>query len=77
VHAGTDTRLAGGTDLLSEIGLVTAISTMKLMIAGGLNADSLPGVLGYHPAIVVVGSAITAADEPVAAAAQIRSVIDG
>ncbi len=77
VHAGTDARLAGGTDLMSEIGLVTATSSMKLVIAGGLNARSLPGVLGYHPAIVVVGSAITGADDPIAAANAIRSVIDG
>ncbi len=77
VHAGTDARLAGGTDLMSEIGLVTAISTMKLVVAGGLNANSLPGVLGYHPAIVVVGSSIAGADDPVAAASRIRSVIDG
>jgi 3-hexulose-6-phosphate synthase len=76
VHAGTDARLAGRTDLLSEIGLVTATSDMKLVVAGGLNANSIPGVLGYHPAIIVVGSAITAADDPIAAARQIRAVID-
>jgi 3-hexulose-6-phosphate synthase len=76
VHAGTDARLAGGTDLLSEIGLVTATSDMKLVVAGGLDANSIPGVLGYHPAIIVVGSAITAADDPIAAARQIRAVID-
>jgi len=77
VHAGTDARLAGGTDLMSEIGLVTATSNMKLVVAGGLNANSIPGVLSFHPAIVVVGSAITAADDPEAAARQIRTVIDG
>ncbi len=76
VHAGTDARLAGGTDLMSEIGLVTANSQMKLVIAGGLNANSLLGVLGYRPAIVVVGSAITGADDPVAAASMVRGVID-
>jgi 3-hexulose-6-phosphate synthase len=76
VHAGTDARLAGRTDLLSEIGLVTATSDMKLVVAGGLDANSIPGVLGYHPAIIVVGSAITAADDPIAAARQIRAVID-
>jgi 3-hexulose-6-phosphate synthase len=76
VHAGTDARLAGRTDLLSEIGLVTATSDMKLVVAGGLDANSIPGVLGYRPAIVVVGSAITAADDAVAAARQIRAVID-
>jgi len=50
---------------------------MKLVVAGGLNANSIPGVLSFHPAIVVVGSAITAADDPEAAARQIRNVIDG
>lgn len=77
VHAGTDARLAGGTDLMSEIGLVTAISGMRLVVAGGLNANTVPGVLGYHPAIVVVGSAITGAPDPAAAARAIRSTIDG
>jgi 3-hexulose-6-phosphate synthase len=77
VHAGTDARLAGRTDLMSEIGQVTATSNMPLVVAGGLNAHSIPGVLGYHPSIVVVGSAITTAPDPSAAAREIRSVIDG
>lgn len=77
VHAGTDARLAGSTDLMSEIGLVTATSRMKLVVAGGLNANSLPGVLWYHPAIVVVGSGITAADDPVSAASFLRELVDG
>ncbi len=77
VHAGTDARLAGGTDLMSELDSVTAVSSMPLIVAGGLNAKSLPGVLGYHPAIVVIGSAITGAKDPLAAIEAIRSVIDG
>jgi 3-hexulose-6-phosphate synthase len=76
VHAGTDARAAGDSTLMSEIGLVTAISTMKLVVAGGLNAKTLPGVLWYHPAIVVVGSAIAGADDRVAAARNLRSAID-
>jgi 3-hexulose-6-phosphate synthase len=77
VHAGTDARLAGGTDLLNEIGIVDATSTMPLVIAGGLNANTVPGVLAYRTAVVVVGSAIAGATDPVAAAQAIRSVIDG
>jgi len=77
VHAGTDARLAGDTDLMSEMGIVTATSQMRLVVAGGLNANSIPGVLAYRPAVVVVGSAITGANDPVAAAMAIRSVIDG
>jgi 3-hexulose-6-phosphate synthase len=77
VHAGTDARLAGGTDLMNEIGLVTSISNMRLVVAGGLNANTVPAVLGYHPSIVVVGSAITGAPDPAAAARDIRSAIDG
>lgn len=77
VHAGTDARLAGNANLLSEIGQVSAISKMKLAVAGGLNANSLPGVLEYRPAIVVVGSAVTGAVDPVAAAGEMRACIDG
>lgn len=76
VHAGTDARLAGNTDLMNEIGIVNATSSMPLVVAGGLNANTIPGVLGYRTAIVVVGSAITGAPDPVAAARAIRSVID-
>ncbi|MCA9858178.1 MAG: orotidine 5'-phosphate decarboxylase [Thermomicrobiales bacterium] len=77
VHAGTDARAAGESTLMSEIGIVSATSTMKLVVAGGLNANSIPGVLGYRPAIIVVGSAITGAGDPIMAAQSIRSVIDG
>ncbi|MCO5223488.1 MAG: orotidine 5'-phosphate decarboxylase [Thermomicrobiales bacterium] len=45
VHAGTDARAAGESTLMSEIGIVSATSTMKLVVAGGLNANSIPGVL--------------------------------
>lgn len=77
VHAGTDARLAGGTDLLREIELVSANSGMNLVVAGGLNAQSLPEVLKYRPAIVVVGSAVTSASDPVAAVSAIRTMLDG
>lgn len=77
VHAGTDARLAGETDLMSEMGVVSAISTLPLIVAGGLNANTVPGVLGYHPAIVVVGSAITGAPDPASAARAIRNLLDG
>jgi 3-hexulose-6-phosphate synthase len=46
-------------------------------VAGGINLDTLPTILGLEPAIVVVGSAITAASDPEAAAKAIRAKMEG
>jgi 3-hexulose-6-phosphate synthase len=65
LHAPTDRRLAGFTSSAH----IEAISTMhrlgyRVAIAGGIGADNIAAVVEAAPEIVVVGSAITQAENP-------------
>ncbi|HTZ68520.1 MAG TPA: orotidine 5'-phosphate decarboxylase / HUMPS family protein [Roseiarcus sp.] len=65
VHSPTDTRLAGDR----SIAHIDAVSDMRrrgfrVALAGGLGPQTLDAILEVEPEIVVVGSAITGADDP-------------
>lgn len=47
----------------------------RLALAGGITADSLPELAKIKPYVVIVGSAITKAEDPVAAAQEIYKLI--
>lgn len=72
VHAGTDDQAAGANPLADLAVLRQAVSA-PLIVAGGISLASLPAILALEPAIVVVGSAIANAADPVAAAAAFRA----
>ena len=65
VHSPTDARLAGD----QSSGHIDAVSEMRrrgfrVALAGGLGPQTLDAVLKVEPEIVIVGSAITGADDP-------------
>jgi 3-hexulose-6-phosphate synthase len=76
VHAGTDERGAGGEGPLWDVAMVREAVATPLVVAGGIGLGTIDAVLTEHPAIVVVGSAITGATDPVAAARQLRMAIE-
>lgn len=45
-----------------------AMPDAALAVAGGINLDSLQAIISVHPAVIIVGSAITRAADPAAAA---------
>lgn len=45
-----------------------AMPDAALAVAGGINLDSIDAIVSVHPAVIVVGSAITGADDPAAMA---------
>ncbi len=59
--------------LLAE--LRQALPTLQLAIAGGVKLDSLPQILPHQPQVIIVGSAITAAADPLRAAQQFHERI--
>lgn len=77
VHAGTDARAHGGNTLAGDLDVARRVSSMPLVVAGGLGPATLAGVMGFRPAIVVVGSAITQAPDPLAVALELRMMVDG
>ena len=74
VHTGTDEGTAG-EDPLSTLASVRAAVTTPLVVAGGISLDNVGAILALDPAIVVVGSHITRAADPVAAAIAFRAAI--
>ncbi len=65
VHSPTDSRLAGDQSS-AHIDAVAAIRRQgfRVALAGGLGPRTLDAVLEVEPEIVIVGSAITGADDP-------------
>ncbi|MBD0421655.1 orotidine 5'-phosphate decarboxylase [Streptomyces sp. TRM S81-3] len=64
-HIGKDAQ-HGGTDPAALLGTWSA--GRRLAVAGGLTAEDLPGLAGAGDLRVIVGSAVTGADDPAAAA---------
>jgi 3-keto-L-gulonate-6-phosphate decarboxylase len=75
VHTGTDERTAGGKGPLADAAAIQAAVPTPLMLAGGIDLNALGDILALGPAIVVVGSAILNAADPVAAAAAFQQGI--
>lgn len=47
----------------------------QVAVAGGIDLDTLPDIIPYQPDIVIVGSAITAADAPKEVAKKIKAAL--
>lgn len=74
VHTGVDEQ-ATGADPLSNLALVRAEVATPLVVAGGISLEGIEVILSFAPAIVVVGSHITCAADPVATAYAFRAAI--
>ena len=75
VHCPIDVQMRGGDpfDMLARLAKVAAI---PLAAAGGLNSETAPRAAAAGASIVVIGGAITKADDPGRAAADIRTALD-
>ncbi|MFX1308746.1 MAG: 3-hexulose-6-phosphate synthase [Promethearchaeota archaeon] len=76
VHSGLDRQASRRAPLL-ELELVERIRDHpKLAVAGGVRVTDIPKLLAYPLDIIIVGGAITRADNPNKAAKEIRNAID-
>ncbi|WP_077623279.1 3-hexulose-6-phosphate synthase [Sediminibacillus massiliensis] len=75
LHVGKDKQQEGGfsTDLFS---LVKGYD-FEVSVAGGVNLETLPGIVREQPDIVIVGSAITKADNPKDVAGKMKEIMAG
>lgn len=76
VHTALDMQKRGKTPL-TDLEQVSRLSlqTARLTVAGGINPKTLPQILAYRPAVVVVGNFITANPHPRDAALEIRHIM--
>ena len=63
VHTGIDERRTED-NLFDKIEIISQISPIPLVVAGGVQLDDIPYLLVFQPAIIIVGAAITASSEP-------------
>jgi 3-hexulose-6-phosphate synthase len=75
IHTGTDDQ-AAGADPLADLQAVRGAVNVQLVVAGGINARTLPAILAQAPAIVIVGSGILNQPDPCAAATELRAILD-
>ncbi len=74
VHAGVDDQ-ARGADPLADLAAVRAAVDTPIAVAGGISTRTIAAVRTLGPAIVIVGSAITAAADPRAATLELRALL--
>lgn len=75
IHSGIDQQQRGKTPL-QELREVSASVNTPLSVAGGINPATLPELLQYNPGIVVIGGAITQAQQPGAVAQAVREILN-
>ena len=75
VHTGADQQQAGRTPLEDLKELKQYAKAVQVAVAGGINAESIGDYVALEPDIVIVGSGILKADDPVAAAKVIKEAL--
>jgi 3-hexulose-6-phosphate synthase len=76
LHTGTDARLAGHASAGESFGLVDAMRGKRaLALAGGIGLETFEAAAATHPDIIIVGRAITAAEDPAAVTAWMKDVL--
>ena len=75
VHTGTDQQATGRTPLDDLKQMSALVKKAKISVAGGIKLETVSAFAAYHPEVLIVGSGICRADDPVAAARRIYEMI--
>lgn len=76
VHTGADQQHAGRTPLEDLKELKHYAKKVKLAVAGGINSETIADYVALEPDIVIVGSGILKAVDPVEAAKRIKAALN-
>lgn len=76
IHTGIDQQSQGQTPLADLSNIIHVLDPEHISVAGGINLDTLASIVELKPGIVVVGGAITSAEEPADIARKMSRVID-
>ncbi|WP_077325285.1 3-hexulose-6-phosphate synthase [Virgibacillus siamensis] len=74
LHVGKDMQ-ADGAFNTSLFSLLNGFDEIEVAVAGGINMDTISAVVRENPDTIIVGSAITKAENPQKAAAKMKSII--
>jgi 3-hexulose-6-phosphate synthase len=76
VHTGIDEQIAGATVPLDDLAAALRYTRTPLVVAGGIGPTTIKPILKLNPAIIIVGTQITQARDPLAAARAVRHACD-
>lgn len=76
IHAGIDQQEAG-KDPLKQLSSVINSVNVPIAVAGGLNSETAPKAVKAGASIIIVGSAITRAENPAEASKEIVKAVRG
>ena len=74
VHTASDDQRQGRNPL-ADLAQVSAAVHNPLMVAGGITPHTLPALLVYKPTILIIGSFVTKAADPLVAAQQLHALL--
>lgn len=77
VHTGVDQQAAGRTPLDDLKEMRKHVKKAQLAVAGGINNQTITEYLKYEPEIIIIGSGIVGAADPVAAAKEMSQHLKG
>jgi len=76
VHTGLDAQAAGQTPF-EDLGAIAGLGLdVRVSVAGGINKDTIQGVVQAGATIIVVGAAIYGAPSPADSAKELRALVD-
>lgn len=76
VHTGADQQQVGRTPLEDLKELKQYAKAVQVAVAGGINAETIGDYVALDPDIVIAGSGILKADDPVAAAKEMKAALN-
>ena len=75
LHTGIDQQRGGSSVLCELASTIPRLRGARFAVAGGITLSSLQTVATYRPDIVIVGAAISHAEQPAAVAREARKIL--
>ena len=74
IHTGTDDQALGANPMRDLESVRNAVD-IPVAVAGGINDQTLPAILAFGPAFIIVGSGILGQPDPLAAAQRLSAIL--
>jgi len=74
IHVGVDEQ-KNGKDPLDSLKMISGEVNIPLIVAGGINVNTVARFKPFNPEVIIVGSGITGGSNPVEAAKKLKNIV--